>query len=69
LFKPYTSKEFKPKNRVFTDKRSNNVYQSISLATLSLPCFTSYKELFYSRNKKIVPLNIKHLLSPIGLAY
>ena len=69
LFKPYLSKDFNPKKRSFTDKRSNKKYSSVQFATLSLPCFNYYKELFYNENKKIVPSNIQNLLSPRGLAY
>ena len=69
LFKPYLSKDFNPKKRSFTDKRSNKIYSSVQFATLSLPCFNYYKELFYNENKKIVPSNIQNLLSPRGLAY
>jgi hypothetical protein len=37
---------------------------------LTLPCFDHYKKLFYNlENKKVVPLNIKELLTPIGLSY
>ena len=58
------------KSRSFLNKRSNKVYSSVSFATLTLPCFTFYKELFYnSNNKKIVPFNIKNLLTLRGLAY
>jgi len=70
LFKPFISKDFKAKSKSFLDKRSNLIYSSISFATLTLPCFTYYRNLFYdSINKKIVPLNIKQLLTPRGLAY
>jgi hypothetical protein len=70
LFNPYLSKDFKPKNRSFTDKRTNKEYSSVQFATLSLPCFNYYKSLFYnSNNIKIVPSNIQNLLTPIGLAY
>ena len=70
LFKPYLSKDFYPKKRSFTDKRSNKIYSSVQFATLSLPCFNYYKDLFYnSNNLKIVPSNIQNLLSPRGLAY
>lgn len=70
LFKPYLSIDFKLKSKSFVDKRSNKTYSSISFATLTLPCFTFYRDLFYnSDNKKIVPLNIKNLLTPRGLAY
>lgn len=70
LFKPFVSKNFFPKSRAFVDKRTNNVYSSISFATLTLPCFNVYRSLFYNKeNKKIVPLNINQLLTPRGLAY
>lgn len=45
-------------------------YSSVQFATLSLPCFNYYKDLFYNSNYlKIVPSNIQNLLSPRGLAY
>jgi len=70
LFKPYLSKEFKLKTRSFVDKRTNNSYSSVNFATLSLPCFNYYKNLFYnSDGLKIVPSNIQDLLTPRGLAY
>ena len=65
LFRPYLSKNFNLKNRNFTDKRSNKIYSSVSFATLSLPCFNKYRNLFYnSDNLKIVPSNISKILSP-----
>jgi hypothetical protein len=70
LFNPYLSKDFKPKKKSFSDKRTNKEYSSVQFATLSLPCFNYYKSLFYnSNNIKIVPSNIQNLLTPIGLAY
>jgi LAGLIDADG DNA endonuclease family protein len=70
LFKPFISKEFKIKSRSFVDKRTKNTYSSICFATLTLPCFTFYRNLFYNvENKKIVPLNINQLLTPRALAY
>ena len=60
LFKPYLSKDFIIKERKFTDKRTNAKYSSVQLASLSLPFFNYYKNLFYNEdNLKIVPLNIK----------
>lgn len=45
----------------------------MNFATLTLPCFTYYRKLFYpslpAGKHKIVPLNIKELLTPIALAY
>jgi len=70
LFNPYLSKEFKLKSKSFLDKRTNKVYSSVNFITLTLPCFTYYRNLFYnSNNKKIVPLNINQLLTIKGLAY
>nr|YP_009129955.1 LAGLIDADG type homing endonuclease [Ganoderma meredithae]AJT57350.1 LAGLIDADG type homing endonuclease [Ganoderma meredithae] len=70
LFKPYLSKDFNPKESYFTDKRSNKKYSSVKFATLSLPCFNYYRDLFYnSDNLKIVPSNILNLLSSRWLAY
>jgi hypothetical protein len=83
LFKPFIScpceassrgsKEYKIKSRSFLDKRTNKTYSSVLFATLTLPCFTFYRELFYNSQgrgaKKIVPLNINQLLTPRGLAY
>ena len=70
LFKPFISKEYIIKSRSFLDKRKNKTYSSVLFATLTLPCFTFYRELFYnSQGKKIVPLNINQLLTPRGLAY
>lgn len=70
LFKPYISKDFIVKDKPFTDKRTNANYSSVQFATLTLPCFNHYRDLFYnSENIKIVPSNIIKLLTPIGLAY
>jgi LAGLIDADG DNA endonuclease family len=70
LFRLFISKEFKPKSRSFVDKVTKNTYSSINFATLTLPCFTHYRNLFYNvENKKIVPLEINQLLTSRGLAY
>jgi hypothetical protein len=70
LFKPYLSKDFKLKTKSFIDKRTKISYSSVNFATLSLPCFNFYKDLFYnSDDLKIVPYNIQNLLTPRGLAY
>ena len=64
------SKNFNYKEKTFTDNRTNKEYKSVHFATLSLPCFNYYRDMFYdSNNLKIVPLNIKNLLTPRGLAY
>ena len=70
LFQSYLSIDFKFKETSFLDKRTQVKYSSVQFATLSLPCFNFYKNLFYdSNNIKIVPLNIDKLLTPRGLAY
>jgi len=71
LFQPYLSEEFKIKERIFIDKRTHKKYGSVNFATLSLPCFNPYRNLFYSQseNIKIVPKNIHELLTLRGLAY
>ena len=70
LFKPFISKEYKVKSRSFIDKRYNKTYSSILFATLTLPCFTYFRELFYNlEGQKIIPNNINQLLTPRGLAY
>ena len=69
LFKPYLSTNFKLKTRSFVDSRNNKSYSSVNFATLSLPCFNYYRNIFYnSDNLKIVPSNIQNLLTPRGLA-
>ena len=70
LFKPYLSKDFKIKPKSFIDKRTNVSYSSVNFATLSLPCFNYYRNLFYnSDGLKVVPYNIYELLTPRSLAY
>ena len=50
-------------------RRTGKVYSSIYFRTYSLPCFNELYELFYPEGKKIVPLNIGDLLTPLGLCY
>nr|QWC53733.1 LAGLIDADG homing endonuclease [Rhizoctonia solani] len=51
------------------DKRTGEVYSRVRFHTYSLPCFNHLYDLFYPEGKKIVPLNIGELLTPIGIAY
>nr|QVG61587.1 hypothetical protein [Rhizoctonia sp.] len=51
------------------DKRTGKIYESIRFYTFSLPCFLEFYNLFYLDGKKIVPLNIGELLTPLALAY
>jgi hypothetical protein len=36
---------------------------------MTLPCFNIFRELFYLNDKKIIPVNINDLLTPIAIAY
>jgi len=68
LFKSYCRSE--PK--ITTDlphKRTGKIYTKVRFITRSLPCFNELYELFYPEGKKIIPLNIGDLLTPLGLAY
>ncbi|GAA5137723.1 hypothetical protein GCM10023339_78170 [Alloalcanivorax gelatiniphagus] len=51
------------------DSRTGKVYKSILFKTLSFPCLNFYHDLFYLCKTKIVPSNIKDLLTPRGLAH
>lgn len=66
-------KDFSPsvprRSDLLRDKRSDRVYTNIRFETYSLPCFNYYYELFYPQGKKIIPLNIGELLTPVSLAY
>jgi LAGLIDADG DNA endonuclease family protein len=50
------------------DKRTGVVYSQMQLKTLAFPCFNLYHEMFYQDKKKIIPLNIAELLTPLALA-
>ena len=69
IFKPFCSSTFVPEIKTSIDKRTKNVYHSSNFATLSLPCFNLYRELFYLDNIKVVPNNILELLDYQGLAH
>lgn len=51
------------------DKRTGLVYKSIIFKTLRFPCLNEFHNLFYNNSIKCIPLNIKYLLTPIGLAH
>ena len=54
----------------YTDKRTDKVYESVRFKTLSSEIFNEFREIFYDSNgKKVIPLNLYDLLTPIGLAY
>lgn len=51
------------------DKRTGKIYSAIHFSTFTLPCFNEIYNLFYPSGVKTVPLNIKELMTPLGLAY
>jgi LAGLIDADG DNA endonuclease family protein len=51
------------------DIRTGKIYFSIVFQTYTLPCFIELYNSFYIKGKKIIPLNIEDLLTPISLAY
>jgi hypothetical protein len=65
LFQEYCKMSPRIKDAVVNGK----THQSIYFDTLTYAAFNYYHELFYMDKKKIVPLNIQDLLTPIGLAY
>lgn len=60
---------FVPYVREWTDSSTNTIYTSISFATMQLPCFTELRNLWYLNGIKIIPLNIKEMLTPIAMAH
>ena len=67
IFSPYCSSS--PKLIKYFDKRTQKEYSSLYFRTKSLKMFTDYHKFFYIEGRKVVPLNIFDLLSPIGLAH
>ena len=55
--------------RLYKQELKRKIYESIVFDTLTYPVFNYYHDLFYRKNVKIVPLNIKELLTPRGLTY
>jgi hypothetical protein len=68
LFKGYCRSLPKISNRA-PDRRTGNIYNSITFNTYSLPCFNDLYNLFYLEGQKVVPLNIAELLTPLSLCY
>jgi len=69
LFKPLCVNNHIPYLNNSKDKRTNEKYSAITFATMSLPCFNIYRELFYTLNTKIVPEAIYKLLTAKSLAF
>jgi hypothetical protein len=68
LFSAYCGKapiiKIRPPKKI-TGKSSKSIYFN----TFSLPCFVELGNLFYPDGKKIIPLNIGDLLTPLSLCY
>ena len=69
LFKPYCTQDIEYYLRSWEDSRSNKQYEALQFATMALPCFNMFRDIFYSNSKKVVPSNIDELLTDIGLAH
>ena len=69
IFKPFCVENHKVKESNNLDKRNKETYISLKFATMQLPCFNPFLEMFYDSNVKRVPYNINELLTPRGLAY
>jgi hypothetical protein len=68
LFQTYCRSVPKISNRL-PYKRTGQIYTRVQFQTYSLPCFNELYSLFYLDGKKIVPLNIFDLMTPLSLAY
>lgn len=71
IFKDYTASAPKIVNN-FPHPKTGKCYNSILFYTYSLPCFNELYDLFYVSplgRKKMVPINIFYLLTPLSLAY
>ena len=69
LFIPFYTNNYIPQSRIAKNKINNRTYSAISFTTIQLPCFNTFKQMFYVSNTKIVPDNIYELLTPRGLAF
>lgn len=69
LLMPFCSANYTPNIKEWYDNKQDKMYNSISLTTMQLPCFTVLRSLWYKETIKIVSLNIKELQTPITLAH
>lgn len=67
LFQEYTLKD--PLMSTIIDKDTKKSRYNLSFATMALPCFNEFYDLFYLEGKKRVPINISKYLSRVSLAY
>lgn len=69
LFKQYSRSEPRIVKRIANKGTGKTSFTRIQFATNTLVCFNELYLTFYPKGKKIVPLNIEELLTPLGLAY
>ena len=68
MFYKYCTINYLPKIKSVTNQ--NNIYNYKSFATIALPCFNYYRNIFYNENGiKIIPKEIENLLTDISLTY
>lgn len=67
LFKEFTLKS--PSVTTIIDKESKKSRSNLSFATITLPWFNEFYELFYVGGRKRIPLNISEYLTRVSLAY
>lgn len=68
LHKEFKSIALKPYQIFVQDKRNDKVYNQWRFATYSLPLLNPWIKLFYRNRRKIVPLMITELITPLSLA-
>jgi hypothetical protein len=69
LFKPYCTQDSESYSRSWEDKKTKQIYESLSFAIITLLCFNQYRNKFYLNNIKIVLSDIFNLLTEIGLTH
>ena len=63
ILAPYCSSDQIKLNN-YLDKRTDKTYYNCSFKTKALPTFTKLHKIWYKDNTKIIPANIKELLTP-----
>lgn len=68
LYEKFKNVALKPYQIFVHDKRNDRVYEHWRFSTYSLPIFKSWRRLFYSNRRKIIPQRVTRLLNPLSLA-
>lgn len=68
LYEELKSLALKPYKISVRDKRNAHLYEHWRFATYSLPLLDKWRNIFYLKNRKIIPANIDRLLNPLSLA-